>query len=168
MINNVSPFPPSNNKIVSNGYSTSHKVTAIISKRPATTVNKIKDIVINPSSMMVEGVANVYVEKFRPEEGGYYHVSTQCGIKLTGTTSVGIDYMQMGICDAKLENNSEHFISRILSAEVEPGHVLCDTITAVMKLDAGVEYVAWVNLGSDDNSKFLLEKQYTHLRLYKL
>ena len=68
----------------------------------------------------------------------------------------------------KLQKNTDHFVSRILSAEIEPGHVICDTLTCVMQLEKDKEYTAWVNIGSDNNAKFQIVKEYSHLRLYKL
>jgi hypothetical protein len=145
------------------------KVSAIISKRPPSApVNKIRDIDVLRSGNMEEGVAHEYVNAFKVDETGYYHISTQVALRLTGSQSVGLDYMQLGVCDDKLANTTEHFVSRIMSSEVEPNHVICDNMTCVMKLEGGKLYTAWCNIGSDNNSSFEIVKEFTHLRLYKL
>ena len=157
-----------NQKFASNNGS-GVKVSAIISKRQASApVNKIRDIDVLKSNAMEEGVAHQYVNPFHVDESGYYHISTQVGIRLTGSRSVGLDYMQIGVCDEHLADTTSHFVSRITSSEVDAGHVICDTLCAVMKLEAGKKYTGWCNIGSDDNEKFELVKDFTHLRLYKL
>lgn len=158
-----------NQKFASNN-ANSTKVSAIISKRPTTApVNKIREVEVLRSGNMDEGEAHEYVNAFKVDEPGYYHVSTQVGLRLTGTQSVGLDYMQLGVCDDKMANTTEHFVSRIMSSEVEPDHVICDTLCAVMKLEGGGKlYTAWCNIGSDNNTKFEIVKEFSHLRLYKL
>jgi hypothetical protein len=130
--------------------------------------NKIVEVSLEMDTELVEGC---YVDYcfFEVEEDGYYHLSTQLGIRNESIRDITVNYLMFGIAEnSDVANMNDNMISQIINTPCSEGYVISNNLTTINQLAKGVQYKCWLILSADNAGAFNYIKDLSHMRLYKL